>query len=109
MRATCPACGDVQLPVGQVKVWRRAEDGSGSYELTCPLCDLVVVKDADPRTIDLLVGSGAELVYSTQDGTPIALQRSRPTDRGARHRRPGDGPGPSRPTRPPGTKRRGHH
>ncbi len=80
IRASCGACGDVELTTDNVEVRICTSDNSGTYSFRCPSCADVVVKGAEPRTIDLLVASGvshatwdlpAELVEPRGDGTPI--------------------------------------
>lgn len=61
IRASCTDCGDVELKVGDVTVRVCADDNSGSYVFKCPTCLLSVVKEAEPRVVDLLLASGVEL------------------------------------------------
>ena len=61
IRATCPSCGDVELTVKDVTVRVCAADNSGAYSFRCPACRFTVVKEAEPRIVDLLVSSGVEL------------------------------------------------
>lgn len=58
IRATCHSCGDVELSTSDVHVRVNAVDHQGTYSFTCPRCDTLVVKPAEPRTIDLLLASG---------------------------------------------------
>jgi hypothetical protein len=39
------------------------DDDAGSYVFRCPGCTMAVVKDAEPRVVDLLVASGVEVAY----------------------------------------------
>jgi len=61
IRATCADCGDVELTTADVRVRVCLEDNSGSYHFRCPRCQMAVVKQAEPRIVDLLVASGVEL------------------------------------------------
>ncbi len=63
IRASCERCGDVELTTSDVTVRVCTDDEQGSYAFECPGCALVVVKPAEPRTVDLLVASG--VAYST--------------------------------------------
>ncbi len=61
IRATCEECGDVELHVDDVTVRVCIDDDAGSYVFRCPGCDRSVVKDAEPRVVELLVASGVEV------------------------------------------------
>jgi hypothetical protein len=63
IRASCEHCGDVELTTADVAVRVCAEDNQGSYSFQCPECGVIVVKPAEPRTVDLLVASGVS--YAT--------------------------------------------
>ena len=65
IRASCETCGDVELTTGDVEVRICTSDDSGTYSFRCPACSDIVVKGAEPRTIDLLVASGVS--YATWD------------------------------------------
>lgn len=80
IRASCERCGDVELTTADVTVRVCTDDEQGSYAFQCPGCALVVVKPAEPRTVDLLVASGvayatwslpAELLEPRGSGDPI--------------------------------------
>ena len=58
VRASCPSCGDVELPGTALQARRCETTGEGSYSFGCPECSTVVVKPADQRLLDLLVASG---------------------------------------------------
>ena len=58
IRATCTACGDVELTTVDVSVMINDDSGDGTYSFRCPLCETVVVKDCPRHTIDLLVSAG---------------------------------------------------
>ena len=81
IRATCGDCGDVVLATTDVRVLRCTHDNSTSYSFLCPLCQLMVVKSARARTIDLLLASGvaasswdypAELDEPRGSGGPVS-------------------------------------
>jgi hypothetical protein len=61
IRATCSDCGDVELTTDDVRVRVCLEDSAGSYQFRCPLCQMAVVKSAEPRIVDLLAASGVEV------------------------------------------------
>ena len=61
VRASCPACGDVELPGTHLHARVCETTGEGSYSFGCPECATVVVKPADKRLLDLLVASGIAL------------------------------------------------
>ena len=61
IRASCPDCGDVEMTTADVTVRVCTADNQGAYTFRCPVCQMTVVKGAEPRTIDLLVASGVEL------------------------------------------------
>jgi hypothetical protein len=61
IRASCADCGDVELRVDDVQVRICADDNAGSYVFRCPRCDMAVVKDAEPRVVDLLLASGVAM------------------------------------------------
>ena len=58
IRATCAACGDVELTTTDVSVMISQDSGDGTYSFRCPLCDAVVVKDCPRHTVDLLISAG---------------------------------------------------
>ncbi len=60
IRATCTTCGDVELGTADVRVRVEPSRHEGTYSFMCPRCGTVVVKTAQPRTIDLLLASGVE-------------------------------------------------
>lgn len=62
IRATCGTCGDVEITSREVTVRVCRDDNRGSYSFLCPTCAVAVIKDAEPRIVELLVTSGVELV-----------------------------------------------
>ena len=66
IRATCETCGDVELRIHDVTVRLCLDDDAGSYVFRCPGCAMAVVKDAEPRVVDLLVASGVGIDYWTR-------------------------------------------
>ena len=74
IRASCAVCGDVELTTRDVRVRVCTHDNRGTYSFRCPKCRMVVVKSAEPRTIELLVASGVEM--STWD-LPAELREPR--------------------------------
>lgn len=63
IRASCEHCGDVELRVDDVQVRVCIDDDAGSYVFRCPGCTMAVVKDAEPRVVELLVASGVDVAY----------------------------------------------
>lgn len=61
IRASCPACGDVQLQPAELLVRVCADDNQGSYCFSCPDCGFGVAKDASPRIVELLVSTGVRM------------------------------------------------
>lgn len=62
IRASCSTCGDVEVTSRDVTVRVCRDDNAGTYSFTCPSCGVVVVKNAEPRIVELLVTSGVRLV-----------------------------------------------
>lgn len=61
IRASCPTCGDVELTVADVQVRICTSTSEGEYAFRCPECSEIVTKQAESRTIDLLVASGVRV------------------------------------------------
>lgn len=76
IRATCTVCGDVELGTADVRVRVDPTTNEGSYTFLCPRCASMVVKPAQPRTIDLLLASGVLYDLAT---APLELVEGRPT------------------------------
>ena len=77
IRASCTDCGDVELTTADVHVRVCTADNQGTYTFRCPTCHMAVVKNAEPRTVDLLVASGVS--YSTWS-PPLELTESHPDE-----------------------------
>jgi hypothetical protein len=81
VRATCPACGDVELPLSALTLQVCVDDCSSVYAFACPACRARVSKGADDVVVDVLLASGVELaVWSypaelseTHEGPPLTL------------------------------------
>lgn len=58
IKATCPACGDVELTPGQVQVLISLETQRSSYSFRCPGCQVTATKPADDRVVRILISSG---------------------------------------------------
>jgi predicted RNA-binding Zn-ribbon protein involved in translation (DUF1610 family) len=72
IRATCPACGEVELQPQDVVLTLRHSDtglvGDGSsYRFDCPDCFDLVTKPADERIAQLLSNGGVP-IEDTDDG-----------------------------------------
>lgn len=61
IRASCGECGDVELTTADVVVRVCTDDNQGSYSFRCPECQMMVVKAAEARVVELLVASGVTL------------------------------------------------
>ncbi|MEO7555156.1 MAG: hypothetical protein ABIV94_00955 [Acidimicrobiales bacterium] len=61
IRATCAACGDVELTSADVRARICVDNGAASYCFRCPVCAVASARPTEPHIIDLLVGSGVEL------------------------------------------------
>lgn len=61
IRASCADCGDVELTTNDVTVRVCSDDNQGSYQFICPICEMSVVKAAQPQIVELLVSSGVRL------------------------------------------------
>ena len=70
IRATCAACGDVELTTIDVSVMISDDSGDGTYSFRCPLCESVVVKDCPRHTIDLLVSAGVHYSVCVRPDEP---------------------------------------
>ena len=75
IRASCSDCGDVELTTADVHVRVCSADNRANYRFQCPSCAMVVVKQAEERTVDLLVASG---VACTTWDLPAELFEPRP-------------------------------
>ena len=79
IRASCANCGDVQLTTADVTVRMCVSTDEGEYRFECPLCEDLVVRHAEQRTIDLLLAAGVEFVtwslpaelFEARSGAPI--------------------------------------
>ncbi len=79
IRASCPACGDVEMTTEDVQVMVCSSTNEGSYAFRCPGCGLAVSKAAELDVVDLLVASGVRLsvwdmpaeLSETHTGPPI--------------------------------------
>lgn len=80
IRASCPTCGDVELTSLDVRVLLCSTTYESSYAFQCPSCRLAVAKPAEPRVVDVLLGSGIPLsvwhmpaeLEETHLGAPIS-------------------------------------
>jgi len=79
IRASCGECGDVEMTTADVVVRVCTDDNQGSYSFRCPECQMMVVKPAEARVVELLVASGVPLstwrlpaeLAETRRGDPI--------------------------------------
>lgn len=68
IRASCPDCGEIELRVPDIHVSICRDTGEGDYSFICPACNERVTKEAERRTLDLLVASGVSVAFWS---TPI--------------------------------------
>lgn len=76
---TCPTCGDVDIPAGEVKALVCSHDRSCTYAFRCRGCRIMITKPTSERVVAVLAGSGVELVTwdlpaelgETRSGPPI--------------------------------------
>lgn len=81
IRATCTVCGDVELGTADVRVRVDPTTHQGTYSFVCPRCDTLVVKPAQPRTVDLLLASGVEYDVAADAGhVPEARHDAEPIE-----------------------------
>ena len=62
VRATCAACGDVELGIADVQVQVCATNASATYSFQCPACRLITTKEAGERVYGALSAAGCEIV-----------------------------------------------
>jgi predicted RNA-binding Zn-ribbon protein involved in translation (DUF1610 family) len=63
VRATCPTCGDVEMPLTSLSLRVCADDGRGTYGFSCPTCGERVVKEAEGMVVGVLLASGVDLAW----------------------------------------------
>jgi hypothetical protein len=82
VKATCPACGDVELAPEELKLRVCSMPDASTYHFVCTNCRQIVVKSAaDERVVQLLSSVGVPVVNwdlpaelsERHDGEPITL------------------------------------
>jgi hypothetical protein len=58
IRATCPACGEVELTPPDVELRVHQVEAHSFYAFECPACRRTVTKPADRRVVRLLTSGG---------------------------------------------------
>jgi ribosomal protein S27AE len=58
IKASCPACGEVDLTADDILLRIGATKGVNTYGFSCPKCGVFVEKPADDRVIRLLLSGG---------------------------------------------------
>lgn len=73
IRATCPACGEIDLTADDIQLIIRADDHEDTYHFECPSCVSVIDKPADDRVVRLLLAGGvrATVLPTAPDGDPF--------------------------------------
>jgi hypothetical protein len=61
LRASCPACGEVEVRGVDVTIRCRVETRESRYRFQCPRCERWAVKNAGPNVITLLLRNGARV------------------------------------------------
>jgi hypothetical protein len=74
IKATCPACGEVDLTGDQVKLRIGADAEPDSYAFECPSCLQQIRKPADPRVVQLLLSGGVTLEDAASDLVSVRRQ-----------------------------------
>jgi hypothetical protein len=85
IRATCPTCGDVDLPASDVTALWCSTTETPSYAFRCPACRLAVARPTSRHVLDVLVSAGVRLSVWTMpaelderpDCPPISLDELR--------------------------------
>lgn len=62
IKASCPACGDVELTADDVELRVCSHQPLSSYQFTCPKCGDEVVKPADEQVVALLMSGGVKAI-----------------------------------------------
>lgn len=63
VRASCPACGPVEVKGPDITIRCRVETMRSMYLFQCPGCASWRVKDAGPNVITLLLRNGAQVEH----------------------------------------------
>ena len=58
IKATCPACGEVDLAADDVLLRIGGNQSANTYGFSCPTCTDFVEKPADERVVRLLLSGG---------------------------------------------------
>ena len=74
-RPTCPACGEVELPVTAIELHPRRVGGA-RYVFKCPGCGEAVDKRADPQVVMVLRSVGVPVVDALTEEEIEAFRRS---------------------------------
>lgn len=61
LTTTCPNCGEIDVPLGEVVLRVNDDDGSGACVLRCADCGARFSKVADDSMMILLVAAGIEV------------------------------------------------
>lgn len=68
VRATCAACGDVELDIADVQIQVCAANAASTYSFQCPDCRLITSKEAGERVFAALSSAGCEIVMWSLPG-----------------------------------------
>lgn len=81
IRASCPACGDVDILPEDMTIMVCVSDGQTSYVFRCPVCMMAVSREVDRRIMEILVSAGVKVHFwrlpselsERPEGPPINL------------------------------------
>jgi hypothetical protein len=79
IKATCPACGEVELKPDDIELRVCTHAPASYYVFGCPMCRDAIQKPADDRVIQLLISGGVRAlvwelpgeVLEVHDGPPL--------------------------------------
>jgi predicted RNA-binding Zn-ribbon protein involved in translation (DUF1610 family) len=63
VRATCPACGDVDLSTAGVQVQVCISTSVAAYSFQCPVCHVMVNRPANAHVVEALTQVGVRIVH----------------------------------------------
>jgi hypothetical protein len=74
IRTNCPTCGEVDMGTAAISLRLSGDGGQAAYAFTCPECRIHVSKQANRKTVALLVAAGVEVrrLNATEVDEPLA-------------------------------------
>ena len=58
IRTDCPTCGEISIPINEMKLHENTGSDSHYYTYTCPECEGLRGDEADPKFIGFMVAQG---------------------------------------------------